>query len=144
MSDMSDTSDTHSDSYKTEIVFKVTVPGHDTAPVGVVEKDYINQLQDWSKIYFGQHKELSYNIDVVSNKMTAPPSGYDSEDEEIPGLIPFTQEEIDHINNPPQEKEEISGPSGSKNNPIVISDVNVDVVQETGEKIVLTPDYATG
>ena len=100
MSDMSDTSDTHSDSYKTEIVFKVTVPGHDTAPVGVVEKDYINQLQDWSKIYFGQHKELSYNIDVVSNKMTAPPSGYDSEDEEIPGLIPFTQEEIDYINNP--------------------------------------------
>ena len=144
MSDMSDTSDTHSKSYKTEIVFKVTVPGHDTAPVGVVEKDYINQLQDWSKIYFGQHKELSYNIDVVSNKMTAPPSGYDSEDEEIPGLIPFTQEEIDHINNPPQEKKEISGPSGSKDNPIVISDVNVDVVQETGEKIVLTPDYATG
>ena len=144
MSDMSDTSDTHSKSYKTEIVFKVTVPGHDTAPVGVVEKDYINQLQDWSKIYFGQHKELSYNIDVVSNKMTAPPSGYDGEEEEIPGLIPFTQEEIDHINNPPQEKEEISGPSGSKNNPIVISDVNVDVVQETGEKIVLTPDYATG
>ena len=75
--------------------------------------------------------------------MTAPPSGYDSEDEEIPGLIPFTQEEIDHINNPPQEKEEISGPSGSKNNPIVIYD-DVDVVQETGEKIVLTQQHATG
>lgn len=141
MSDMSDTSDTHNESYKTEIVFKVTVPGHDTAPVGVVEKDYINQLRDWSKIYFGQHKELSYNIDVVSNEMTAPPSGYDSEGEEIPGLIPFTQDEIDYINNPPQE---ISGPPGSKNNPIVISDDDADVIQETGEKIVLTQQHATG
>lgn len=98
----------------TESTIKLTVP-YTEGEYDDQTENVVNQLSTFLEQIGGQmNKDLS--IQLITKKLTAESTAYDSEGEEIPGLIPIFPREVEEARKEAQEAQEVEENSTDKNN----------------------------
>ena len=88
----------------TESTIKLTVP-YTEGEYDDQTENVVNQLSTFLEQIGGQmNKDLS--IQLITKKLTAESTAYDSEGEEIPGLIPIFPREVEEARKEAQEAQE--------------------------------------
>ena len=96
----------------TESTIKLTVP-YTEGEYDDQTENVVNQLSTFLEQIGGQmNKDLS--IQLITKKLTAESTAYDSEGEEIPGLIPIFPREVEEARKEAQEVEENSTDKNNK------------------------------
>jgi len=96
----------------TESTIKLTVP-YTEGEYDDQTENVVNQLSTFLEQIGGQmNKDLS--IQLITKNLTAESTAYDSEGEEIPGLIPIFPREVEEARKEAQEVEENSTDKNNK------------------------------